>query len=1039
MADESIFRFMTVRPAHLRRNTSSLKRLATFESGTAGSTTLATFTAAVAAGATRSELEEEARTAKNGTSYVRSPSELSFDVAPFVEWLDENEGETYSTVDLPATIQSLYGDTPVNIIASGSFTDSFLRLEETMLIDSIVEEDDITQTRVSDDLIVAFKAMSLISQVARTTVDLQPDDLVGSFLSHSSIVLPDLANLLQLPLEEPDEPEPEEPDEEAAAQAALRERLAQLEAAHREISRFARHERFRATPPVPPPGEFPPQPPGGSPTGPCSGHIIRSQKIECEIRNLANASQQAGRNEALASRFVAMAARNGAPTALAAPESSQYIFSSDAYGQLSTETQQVLTELLYDSQAVNPAKALGDIEHEMEQIGAQLKAQNTFDLVIPLGGIYLSTKKFYQSIGYPAAVPGLIVADFKQCKFKAGVGDLLMVKQTLKAYELAEFAHVENVMASELREREHRRLTVREEEFVNEIERETETTRDLQSTERHELQSEAEKTLQSQFELESGLQISGSYGPVIGFEASLNVGFSTSVSESKKKATKYSREVTERSSERIRERVREERRIKTVEEIEETNKHAFDNQGAGATHIRGVYRWLNKIYDAQVFNYGQRMMYEFVIPEPAAFFLYALVENPPQEEELIKPEPPRFPNDPGGNPLRADNLTRANYHEYISQYQVTNVPPPPPARRTVSYFDKHEGVELGVFGRSGKVEVPAGYEAYGATVHALCVSLSDYTDPDAEPREMGLVLTMGDKTYDLAFNQGATYQSFDEPRRGEIGYAMGAFSVVSWSISTDIWCQLTSEGELAWKQEVYDAIMESYQQMKTTYEEKLAARRVGEGVRILGRNPLENRRIEREELKKLVLQMLTGINDFNIDLYVNAPDPRMKIEEACKTGSKLRFFENAFEWQNMLHVFYPYFWGKKSKYISALHMVDPDPDFAAFLKAGAARVQVPVRPGFEKAVAHFCQFGKIWEGNDPPLKNDALYVPIIDEITANLGKLDGGVPYPEGSEPWEVTIPTSLVVLQDIDEVSAIQDILTGQPIDMDSGDDLGA
>lgn len=102
---------------------------------------------------------------------------------------------------------------------------------------------------------------------------------------------------------------------------------------------------------------------------------------------------------------------------------------------------------------------------------------------------------------------------------------------------------------------------------------------------------------------------------------------------------------------------------------------------------------------------------------------------------------------------------------------------------------------------------------------------------------------------------------------------------------------------------------------------------------------------------------------------------------------------------------------------------------AAFLKAGAARVQIPVRPEFGKAVAFYCQTGMIWGSNDVPLIGDDLYVPIVKEITENLGKLDDGVPYPADSQPWEVTIPTSLVVLQDLAEVPNIRDMMTGNNI----------
>jgi hypothetical protein len=142
-----------------------------------------------------------------------------------------------------------------------------------------------------------------------------------------------------------------------------------------------------------------------------------------------------------------------------------------------------------------------------------------------------------------------------------------------------------------------------------------------------------------------------------------------------------------------------------------------------------------------------------------------------------------------------------------------------------------------------------------------------------------------------------------------------------------------------------------------------------------------------------------------------------------------RFFENAFEWNNMVYVFYPYFWGRRPNWITALHLTDPDPDFAAFLKAGAARVQVPVRPGFEDAVAYYCQFREVWEGNDAPLIDDDLYVPIIDEITENLGKCDEGLPYPEDAQPWEVVVPTSLVLLQNLEEIPGIRDVLTNNTV----------
>jgi hypothetical protein len=592
-----------------------------------------------------------------------------------------------------------------------------------------------------------------------------------------------------------------------------------------------------------------------------------------------------------------------------------------------------------------------------------------------------------------------------------------MVRQTLKAYELAEFAHVENVLAGESREREHRRLNVREEIVATEEERETERERNLQSTERNEMQSEAEKTVKSQFQLEAGLQISGSYGPSASFSASLNTGFSTSSEETQRKAVSYSREVTEKTSERVRERVKQETRRRMLEQVEEINRHGITNLPATNNHIRGIYRWLNKVYDAQIFNYGQRMMFEFVVPEPAAYLLYALIENPPSDTELIKPVPPTY----FGAPLKPSHLSRTGYLDLVAKYQVRNVPAPPPEFQHVATFDKQDKVEDDTnFGRATKIDIPSGYEAFGAWV------MTDYSFSKGQPHNFHVML--GGRLFDRTPFAGAEYQTLST-RYKELGVAYHLHRCKSFAIAIDVSCRLTTEGFGKWQQQVYDAIIEAYLQQKADYDEKLAALGIQQGVKILGRNPLENRRIEREELKKLVLMMLTRNNDIALNSMLPSAEPLIDLAKACDNGSWIRFFENAFEWNNMLYVLYPYFWGRKARWISALHFTDPDPDFAAFLKAGAGRVQVPVRPGFETAVAHFCQFGEIWEGNDPPLHDDDLYVPIVDEIAANLGGLDEGLPYPADSEPWEVRIPTSLVLVQNLDEIPGIRDVLTGNTI----------
>ena len=67
----------------------------------------------------------------------------------------------------------------------------------------------------------------------------------------------------------------------------------------------------------------------------------------------------------------------------------------------------------------------------------------------------------------------------------------------------------------------------------------------------------------------------------------------------------------------------------------------------------------------------------------------------------------------------------------------------------------------------------------------------------------------------------------------------------------------------------------------------------------------------------------------------------------------VRFFEQAFEWEEITWVTYPYFWGRKCNWQKIYQLQHVDPIFLAFLQAGFARVVVPVRPVYEHAALRF--------------------------------------------------------------------------------------
>src|SRR5690606_24179671 len=73
-------------------------------------------------------------------------------------------------------------------------------------------------------------------------------------------------------------------------------------------------------------------------------------------------------------------------------------------------------------------------------------------------------------------------------------------------------------------------------------------------------------------------------------------------------------------------------------------------------------------------------------------------------------------------------------------------------------------------------------------------------------------------------------------------------------------CELKPETKEAWQLKTYAAIMNAYERQLSEYNEQVSAAQIQAGLEIQGRNPEHNRKIEREELKKGVLRLLT--NDF---------------------------------------------------------------------------------------------------------------------------------------------------------------------------------
>lgn len=608
-----------------------------------------------------------------------------------------------------------------------------------------------------------------------------------------------------------------------------------------------------------------------------------------------------------------------------------------------------------------------------------------------VGGL-LNKKPFWPPMFLPATNARNLIKPL-------GIGDLKVVKQTLKKYVAGEVAHIENVLKGEYKERKYRVLDRTENTETIASETSEEKTHDTQTTDRFELKKESDNTIQSQMSLQAGVTVTASYGPVsIGAHA--DFAYSTSSSDTEKTSSNFAKEIIDKSVTSIQKKTMESRTTKQLHEVEELDTHGLDNKGGGG-NISGIYRWVDKHYEAQIYNYGKRMMFEFIIPEPGAFYTYAQNNNPAKTITVPNPEPVTITH---------KDLYAWNYHLFIKKYSVQGVTVPPNTYKYTSLTTDQSGVDNGkTISKSTKELTIA--DGYLPLYYSFGVSALFQNYPVFE-------MIIGDDVWDLLNNQHTVHyyshgQSAISKYNGFIPVSLSGYDINAFSLNVAVLSEITPEYFEDWQIKTYEKIVAAYQALKEQYDQAVSQVQTNKGVVIQGQNPMINRTIEQTELKKAALKMFMDFSLYGsfdaMKVTATAP-PEFDVIDAIGEGKNIQFYEQAFEWENLTYLFYPYFWGRKSNWVVASNTYDTDPLFTQFLQAGAGRIVVPVHPAYNDAVLYFLERGLVWGGADAPRIDDPLFISISEELKNQTDDLANAIP--EG-DPWDVVLPTTLVYLQD--------------------------
>jgi hypothetical protein len=689
------------------------------------------------------------------------------------------------------------------------------------------------------------------------------------------------------------------------------------------------------------------------------------------------------------------------------PRSVPLSLTSEGLARLSTESRQVLDELQIEATRLPVHEIAALLEARLALLAATVTLPLRPRRPTPLPGPSGSS------------LPGL-AAEVRP----AGIADLLVVKQHLQKYQRMDIAHVENVLAGERKSRTHRALERFEQTFTTERETTREQETELETAERFELNQETSQTIQRDQQIGFGLNVSGKYGPTVEFSSQLESETGTSVEESTRSALTYAKDIMQRSLERVVERVREEQIRKLIREQEETNVHELVNTDPAATHISGVYQFIEKVYQSQVFNYGVRLMFDFMLPEPASYIWH--LENSPDPDLALPTAPPKLE----AHVANASAIAPWNYIAFAALFGAEGVTAPPPFYKTSVVSLKH-GEEGDEGGRPRSVlekdiAIPEGYHPIGAYVQllgmtddrltiAVTIGSGSFTwRPTGTP--VVIDIGGGHRLASQILSLGMQGAPHPQDAQSKLALHLLAYETNAYTVVANVVFQRSEETFVAWQIKTYDALAKASAAQQLNYEQKvqeLRAKAETEAARAatrFGAPPSQNLKTIRGELKKHSISIITEQRYDAFDATVDADPPYFEFDDAAEQGAFIRFFEQAFEWDQLQYVCYPYFWARKQTWADRFRRQDVDPIFLEFLQAGAARVVVPVRPGFEEAIVHFLETGEIWNGSgSPPPINSPLYVSITEEIKERTGAPQGEIPV---GDPWPTIVPTPLVILR---------------------------
>jgi hypothetical protein len=575
---------------------------------------------------------------------------------------------------------------------------------------------------------------------------------------------------------------------------------------------------------------------------------------------------------------------------------------------------------------------------------------------------------------------GGAVAGFQSRMTIEPVGNLHLerIEMYPAGVERGELAHSVPLAPSETVNISHKEWSVSEKEFEDIVSDYFEGYSEEGVADKTDIAMSNDSQSQHATALNLGASLSASYSSVT---LSTNFGYNSTSndSQSKKDSRNHSMSTTKKASARTKKDHKVTFKVTSVTGSEDQSVRVISNPST-TDSMRIDYFQLARKWKVDLLRYGLRMTYDIVIPNPGSAIVTLVEDVKSLDAQINTPFSFSLPLSAiFYNSLASDPHDVSNYDQLAAQYDAT-VTAPPDARKWVNVHK--ETTEVSDYDHvhfdSVEFDIDENYFIYQFQLEFNYQTNSGETNDyftmiGGESVNAGLTNLIGDS--------------------GHLSLDFMYQYIYNYAINITLICRPKVQALLDWRLQAWNQIRQAaedqYNRNLQTYKDQQA--KIVQ--QIADFDALTLRRMEQEEIMKGVLRWLLGpqfyLVPFNISSLfgpdTNDPEVQDVLDPNSLTASEwldvmehgefIKYIHNAIEWENVLYFTYPYFWDDNKLWDFKKFLFHPDTTHRTFLRAGAARVVLTIRPGFESSFTSLIETGAF-----NSLPGPHPYVTIAQEI-----------------------------------------------------------